>query len=167
MPRSRRRACRSTDYVQCGRNAGTRHTGAVEARFDQASAEAAEARGDWATAIAMVSGFSECYSRDHDRHNAHLWHMELLVKAGRLHELAEHAKADVHARRRLDRFLYEEGRDSELRQRALRGDRTALYFLVRLLRARGEQLAAQQAVADIDTTDTYAIELAHRPLADG
>jgi hypothetical protein len=64
----------------------------MEAPFDQASAEAAEGRGDWAVAIAMVSGFSECYSRDHYRHNAHLWHMELLVKAGLLHELAELAQ---------------------------------------------------------------------------
>ncbi|MEH1129510.1 hypothetical protein [Micromonospora sp. CPCC 206061] len=139
----------------------------MEARFDQASAEAAEAHGDWATAIAMVSGFAECYSRDHHRHNAHMWHMELLVKAGFLHELAEHAKTDVHAQRRLDRYLYEEGRDSELRQRGQRGDKTALYFLVRLLRARGEQTAAQQAVADIDPTDAFAIELAHQPLAGG
>ncbi|MEU5943714.1 hypothetical protein ABZ807_32210 [Micromonospora sp. NPDC047548] len=143
----------------------------MEAPFDRASAEAAEGRGDWATAIAMVSGFSECYSRDHYRHDAHLWHMELLVKAGLLHELAELAKTDVHARRRLDRFLYEEGRDSELRRRAERGDKTALYLLVRLLRARGdargEQTVAQQAVADIDAADTYAIELANQPLADG
>ncbi|GAA3755203.1 hypothetical protein GCM10022225_44950 [Plantactinospora mayteni] len=136
----------------------------MEAPFDQTSAEAAEGRGDWATAIAMVSGFSECYSRDYYRHDAHLWHMELLVKAGLLHELAELAKTDVHARRRLDRFLYEEGHDSELRRRAERGDKTALYFLVRLLRARGEQTAAQQAVADIDATDTHAIELANQPL---
>jgi len=79
--------------------------------------------------------------------------------------LAELAKTDVHARRRLDRFLYEEGRDSELRRRAEHGDKTALYLLVRLLRARGEQTAAQQAVADIDATDTYAIELANQDVA--
>jgi hypothetical protein len=139
----------------------------VHWRSEQALAEAAERRGDWATAIALVSGFAECYSRDHDRHNAHLWHMELLVKAGLLHDLAEHAATDVHARRRLDKFLYEEGRDNELLQRAQRGDKTALYLLVRLLRARGEQTAAEQAIADIDPTDTYAVELAHRPLADG
>jgi hypothetical protein len=83
---------RNTDRAQCGQNVGTRHTVAMEAPFDQASAEAAEGRGDWAVAIAMVSGFSECYSRDHYRHNAHLWHMELLVKAGLLHELAELAQ---------------------------------------------------------------------------
>ncbi|BCJ69407.1 hypothetical protein [Polymorphospora rubra] len=139
----------------------------MEAPFDQASAEAAEERGDWATAIAVVSGFAECYSRDHYRHHAHLWHMELLVKAGLLHELAELAETDVHARRRLDRFLYEEDRDGELRRRAEHGDKTALYLLVRLLRARGEQRVAQQAVADIGATDTYAIELANQPLADG
>ncbi|MFB6394616.1 hypothetical protein AAFH96_16095 [Polymorphospora sp. 2-325] len=124
-------------------------------------------RGDWATAIAVVSGFAECYSRDHYRHNTHLWHMKLLVKAGLLDELADLAETDVHARRQLDRFLYEEGRDVELRRRAERGDKTALYFLVRLLRAQGEQMVAQQAVADIDATDIHAIELANQPLADG
>ncbi|MGW0434504.1 hypothetical protein ACWDV4_18440 [Micromonospora sp. NPDC003197] len=80
-------------------------------RFDQVSAEAAERRGDWATAIAIVSEFAECYSRDPNRHDAHLWHMDLLVKAGLLRELVDQAESDVHARRRLDRFLYEEGRD--------------------------------------------------------
>jgi hypothetical protein len=43
-----------------------------------------------------------------------------------------------------------------------RGDKAALYLLVRLLRVRGEQTAAQQAVADIDAGDTYAIELANQ-----
>ncbi|MFE0591060.1 hypothetical protein [Micromonospora echinospora] len=106
-------------------------------RFDQASAEAAEARGDWATAIAIVSEFAECHSHDPYRHNAHLWHMDLLVKAGLLRELADRAEIDVHARRRLGRFLYEEGHDDELRERAQRGDKIALYLLVRLLRDRG------------------------------
>ena len=82
----------------------------MEARLNRSSASAAEARGDWATVIAMVGGYAECNSVDHDRHNAHLWHMELLVKAGLLRELAELAQADVHARRRLDRFPCEEGR---------------------------------------------------------
>ncbi|WP_407567186.1 hypothetical protein [Polymorphospora sp. A560] len=89
------------------------------------------------------------------------------MKAGLLDELADLAETDVHARRQLDRFLYEEGRDVELRRRAERGDKTALYFLVRLLRAQGEQMVAQQAVADIDATDIHAIELANQPLADG
>ena len=74
-------ARRGSDCAQCGRNVGTRHTVVMEAPFDQASVEAAEGRGDWAVAIAMVSKCSECYSRDHYRHKAHLWHMELLVKA--------------------------------------------------------------------------------------
>ncbi len=130
--------------------AQTRHTDGVDKRFDQALAEAAETRGDWAAAIAMVSEFAECYSPDHYRHDAHLWHMDLLAKAGLLHELAELAKSDVHARRRLDRSLYEQGRDDELHQRARWGDKTALYLLVRLLRTRGEHTAAQQVVADID-----------------
>jgi hypothetical protein len=143
------------------------HTGAVTIRFDHAAVEAAEARGDWVTAIAMVSEFAECYSADAYRHNAHLWHMDLLVKARLLRELGNRADIDVHARRRLDRFLYEEARDRELRNRAERGDKTALYLLVHLLRDRRGHQAAMQAVSDIDVTDTYAIELAHRPQANG
>ncbi|MFG3421007.1 hypothetical protein [Micromonospora sp. NPDC048063] len=134
----------------------------MTARFDQASAEAAEARGDWATAIALVSEFAECYSRDPYRHNAHLWHMDLLAKAGLLRELVDRAEMDVHARRHLDRFLYEEGHDGVLRERAQRGDKTALYLLVRLLHDRGGPAAAMQAIADIDVNDTYAIKLALR-----
>ncbi|GGN63676.1 hypothetical protein GCM10010112_23140 [Actinoplanes lobatus] len=134
--------------------------------FDQASAEAAEARGDWDAAIAEVSQFAECYSPDYHRHHAHLWHMDLLAKAGRLHELADLAENDVHARRRLDRFLFEEGRDSDLRQRAERGDKTALYLLVRLLRGQGKYGAATQAVLDIDEPNSYAAELARHQLND-
>lgn len=138
----------------------------VTAWFDQASAEAAEARGDWTTAIALVGEFAECYSHDPYRHNAHLWHMDLLVKAGLLHELVDRAEIDVHARRQLNRFLYEEGRDGVLHERAQRGDKIALYLLARLLRDRGGSAAAMQAIADIDMTNTYAIELAHRPQSD-
>ncbi|WP_422741462.1 hypothetical protein ACN27B_22510 [Micromonospora sp. WMMD754] len=71
--------------------------------FDRAAAEAAQERGDWTTAIALVEAYAECYSRDPDRHDAHLWHLDLLVRAGRLGELAGLAGTDVHARRRLDR----------------------------------------------------------------
>ncbi|MGW5517146.1 hypothetical protein [Nocardia africana] len=124
---------------------------------------AAEARCDWDAAISAVSVAAECYSADHNRHDAHLWHMDLLAKARRLDELATRGETDVHARRRLDRFLYEDGRDCDLRQRALHGDKTALYFLVRLLRHRGEKAAAQQVVAEIDRTDKYALELARKP----
>ncbi|MEV0569562.1 hypothetical protein [Dactylosporangium sp. NPDC050588] len=106
--------------------------------FDHAAAEAAEACGDWATAIELVSEYAEPYSPDHHRHNAHLWHMDLLAKAGLLTELADRADNDVHARRRLDRFLFEEGNAGELRRRADRGDKTALHLLVRLLRGRGQ-----------------------------
>ena len=73
--------------------------------FDHAAAEAAQDRGDWSAAIAIVGEFAQCYSGDYHRHNAHLWHMDLLVKAGLLQELADRAKTDVHARRRLNRFL--------------------------------------------------------------
>lgn len=135
----------------------------MTAQFDGASADAAEARGDWASAIAVVAGFAKCYSPDHHRHDAHLWHMDLLVKAGLLRELADRAETDVHARRRLNRFLYEEGRDDALRERAQAGDKTAQYLLVRLLRDRGEYEAAGQVIVDIDVTNSYAIELAHRP----
>ncbi|MEU2036691.1 hypothetical protein [Nocardia amamiensis] len=84
------------------------------------------------------------------------------MKAGRIDELATLAETDVHARRRLDRFLYENGCDGDLRQRAQRGDKAALYFLVKLLRRRGEQTAAQQVVDEIDPADQYALELATR-----
>lgn len=140
--------------------ADPRHTEIVENWFE--AARAAEARCDWDAAISAVKTFEECYSVDHNRHDAHLWHMDLLVKARHLDELAARGKNDVHARRRLDRFLYGDGRDHDLRQRALHGDKLALYFLVRLLHQRGEQAAAQQAVTEIDGTDKYALELAMR-----
>ncbi|GIF41674.1 hypothetical protein [Actinoplanes xinjiangensis] len=77
--------------------------------FDQAAAEAAEAAGDWSVAIALVGAYAECYSRDPHRHNAHLWHIDLLARAGRLTDLAEFAVTDVHARRRLQRLRAEPG----------------------------------------------------------
>ncbi|MEU1432439.1 hypothetical protein ABZ412_35770 [Nocardia sp. NPDC005746] len=126
------------------------------------AARAAESRGDWGAAISVVSAAAECCSADADTHNAHLWLMDLLAKAERIDELATLAEADVHARRRLDRFLYENGRDDDLRQRAHLGDKTALYYLVKLLRRRGEQTAAQQVVDEIDPADQYALELATR-----
>ncbi|MBB2943217.1 hypothetical protein FB565_002930 [Actinoplanes lutulentus] len=81
----------------------------MNAPFDQATAEAAEAAEDWSTAIFLVSAYAECYSKDHHRHNAHLWHIDLLAKAGRLKDLAELAVTDVHARRRLHRLESEPG----------------------------------------------------------
>ena len=123
---------------------------------------AAEFRCDWGAAISVVSAAAECCSADADMHNAHLWHMDLLAKAGRIDELATLAETDVHARRRLDRFLYENGCDDDLRQRAQRGDKAALYNLVKLLRQRGEQTGAQQVVDEIDPADQYALELATR-----
>ncbi|MGI5175795.1 hypothetical protein ACQEVZ_05620 [Dactylosporangium sp. CA-152071] len=89
--------------------------------------------------------------------------MDLLAKAGRLDELARRGESDRCARRRLDRLLYEQGRGSDLRHRAERGDKTAFYVLVRLLRDRGDETVARQAVADIDQTDVYATQLAHEP----
>ena len=65
----------------------------------------AEDHGDWDRAISAVSAVAECYSADDWRHNAHLWHMDLLARAGRLDELAALGQDDVHARRRLKRQL--------------------------------------------------------------
>jgi hypothetical protein len=127
--------------------------------------QAAEDRCDWDEAIAVISSIAECDSHDYVLHNAHLWHMDLLAKAGQLDELAIRGETDRHALRRLDWMLYEEGRAGELRDRAERGDKYALYLLVRLLRGRGEQAAAQQAVAAIDEANTYAMQLAYEPLA--
>ncbi|ONI81595.1 hypothetical protein ALI144C_20045 [Actinosynnema sp. ALI-1.44] len=124
---------------------------------------ASEKRGDWDKAITVVGSVAECSSPDPYLHDAHLWHMDLLAKAGRLDELARWGERDRCARRRLDRLLYEQGRDSELRHRADCGDKTAFYKLVCLLRDRGDQKAARQTVADIDPTDTYATHLALEP----
>ncbi|GLW64141.1 hypothetical protein Arub01_23850 [Actinomadura rubrobrunea] len=126
---------------------------------------AAEEQGDWDTAISLIRSVAECDSPDDLKADAHLWHMDLLARAGRLDELATRGETDRHAQRRLDRLLYEEDRDSELRHRALHGDKYALYLLVRLLRERGEQAAAQRAVAEIDETNAYAWQLANEPSA--
>ncbi|MFI8184264.1 hypothetical protein OG539_40345 [Actinacidiphila glaucinigra] len=75
--------------------------------FEQA--RAAEQARDWDTAIALVSAHAECYARDHHMHSNHLWHMDLLVRAERFPELAELARTDVHARRRLNSSLGERG----------------------------------------------------------
>jgi hypothetical protein len=69
------------------------------------AAQSAEQRGDLDQAIELVGAAAECYSRDPYLHNAHLWHLDLLARAGRLEELARLGERDVHARRRLDRAL--------------------------------------------------------------
>ncbi|MEV0393532.1 hypothetical protein [Polymorphospora rubra] len=97
------------------------------------TARAAEERGDWDRAILVVSGVAECYSSDYARHDAHLWHMDLLARAGRRVELAALGRRDVHARRRLNRLLFEEGRAEELWQRARSGDGGARHLLGRLV----------------------------------
>ncbi|MFI0352526.1 hypothetical protein [Actinomadura sp. 9N407] len=71
-------------------------------------AQAAEERGDLDEAISVIESVAECYSRDSFLHNAHLWHMDLLARAGRVEELAMRAKTDVHASRRLERLSREE-----------------------------------------------------------
>ncbi|WP_203993158.1 hypothetical protein [Virgisporangium aurantiacum] len=76
------------------------------------AAQAAEQRGDLHKAIELVGSVAECYSRDPYLHNAHLWHLDLLARAGRLDELASLGESDVHARRRLDRALRDMDRDT-------------------------------------------------------
>ncbi|SCE57420.1 DUF6879 family protein [Streptomyces sp. CB02613] len=81
-------------------------------------AQAAEQVSDWDTAISLVSAHAECYSIDSHAHGNHLWHMDLLARAERFDQLAELAVTDVHARRRLNRSLHEQGHQ-------LRADRTS------------------------------------------
>ncbi|MFF7215193.1 hypothetical protein ACFZAU_32415 [Streptomyces sp. NPDC008238] len=60
--------------------------------MDWFEAEAAEERRDRDAAIALVGVHAECCSPDPYRHNSHLWHMDLLLRAGRLPQLAELAR---------------------------------------------------------------------------
>lgn len=69
----------------------------------------AEERGDYDEAITVLSAVAECYSADYERHNAHLWHLDLLARAGRHVELRALGGHDAHARRRLSRLLAEDG----------------------------------------------------------
>lgn len=125
--------------------------------FEQA--QAAERREDWNTAIALVSAHAECFSADYNRHDSHLWHMDLLVRAGRLSELAARASTDVHARRRLNRSLRERGMEAALSDRARDGDRHALYVLVQLLCETGRVQEARQVVEDFGPDNQYAQEI--------
>ncbi|MCX4539063.1 hypothetical protein [Streptomyces sp. NBC_01565] len=122
-------------------------------------ARAAEQFEDWDTAIALVSARAECYSADHNAHDSHLWHMDLLVCAERFTELTELALRDVHARRKLNRSLHEREMDAELRNRAKDGDRGALYHLVHLLCETDRLQEACQAVQEMGPEDEYAHQL--------
>ncbi|MFE1949850.1 hypothetical protein ACFW9D_05210 [Streptomyces sp. NPDC059524] len=117
---------------------------------------AAEEAGDWDAAIALVSVHAECYSVDHTAHDHHLWHMDLLARAGRLAELKDLARVDVHARRRLNRELRDRGLEDKLHERAAGGDRDALYTLVRLLCGTGRTERAREAVTEIAPEDQHA-----------
>jgi hypothetical protein len=128
--------------------------------FEQA--RSAERRRDWDAAIALVSAQADCYSTDHCRHDNHLWHMDLLARAGRLSELTERALTDVHARRRLNRSLRERGMEAALRNRAKDGDRGALYVLVRLLCETSRAQEAHQAVQEFGPDDHYAHQIMAR-----
>ncbi|MCX5404507.1 hypothetical protein OHA37_11510 [Streptomyces sp. NBC_00335] len=120
---------------------------------------AAERRGDWDAAIGMVPVHAECYSTDSSAHAHHLWHMDLLVRAGRFTELADLALTDVHARRRLNKSLRDRRMAEALSERAGGGDRGALYHLVELLCETGRAPEASRAVRDFAPEDAYAQEL--------
>ncbi|MFI6874582.1 hypothetical protein ACIBL6_14175 [Streptomyces sp. NPDC050400] len=128
--------------------------------FEQASA--AETAGDWDIAIDLVSARAECYSTDYSAHGNHLWHMDLLVRAQRLDELAERARSDVHARRRLNRALRDQGMEAALHRRASGGDRDAFYQLVRLLCGTSQLDRARGAVEEIDAENQHAWEILAR-----
>lgn len=120
------------------------------------AARAAADRGDWDEAIAIVSSVAECYSRDHNRHVAHLWHMHLLARAERLDELTLLAESDVHARRQLDRALYHARDTLGLRHRAENGDKFALYKLLNALCDQGEHTTAQRVALELASANAYA-----------
>ncbi|WP_330461612.1 hypothetical protein OIB37_34930 [Streptomyces sp. NBC_00820] len=122
-------------------------------------AQEAERDQNWDVAIALVTAHAECVSVDPYRHNNHLWHMDLLARAERLPELAELALTDAHARRRLNRAFRRRGMVPELRSRARKGDRDALYVLVRLLCETDRAQEASQAVQDYGPEDQYAREI--------
>ncbi|MFD9381398.1 hypothetical protein ACFWBH_38845 [Streptomyces sp. NPDC059999] len=121
-------------------------------------AEAAERLGDWDAAIGLVSARAECHA-DSSAHGNHLWHMDLLASAERFAELADLARTDIHARRRLNRALGERGMDTALRRRAEEGDRGALFHLVRLLCATDRTPEAARTVREIAPDHAYALRL--------
>ncbi|MGW2588745.1 hypothetical protein ACWCXC_00515 [Streptomyces sp. NPDC001515] len=122
--------------------------------FEQA--EEAERLRDWDTALTLVSARAECFSDDHSLHGNHLWHMDLLVAAGRFQELAELALTDAHARRRLNRGLRDRRLEPALRGRAEQGDPDALYVFLRLLCETDRVPEAHRTVRDIAPDNAYA-----------
>ncbi|WP_392676655.1 hypothetical protein [Streptomyces sp. LN785] len=125
-------------------------------------ARAAEQLQDWDVAIALVSAHAECFSDDPDMHDNHLWHMDLLTRAGRIPELTERALTDKHARRRLNRSLRERAMEAALRDRAEGGDHDALYVLIRLMCETSRVQEAQKVVQDIGPEDQYARQIVAR-----
>ncbi|MFF4898211.1 hypothetical protein [Streptomyces sp. NPDC001068] len=128
--------------------------------FEQA--RAAEQLRDWDAAITLVSAHAECYSSDHHMHGNHLWHMELLARAKRFTELTELGLTDVHARRRLNRSLRDQGMEAALRSRAKDRDPDALYVLVRLLCEANRVQEAHQVAQDFGPEDQYAHRIVAR-----
>ncbi|GAA1932670.1 hypothetical protein [Kitasatospora viridis] len=135
--------------------------------FEQA--REAEQLRDWDTAISLVSARAVCSSADYHAHDVHLWHMDLLVGAGRFAELAELARTDSHARRRLNKALRARGDVAGLRERVEAGDGSALYGLVQLLCETGRIEEAERAVRDLGPENEYAQQTLERfrPSPDG
>ncbi|GHB28007.1 MULTISPECIES: hypothetical protein [Streptomyces] len=92
--------------------------------------------------IALISAHAECLFDDPDRHGNHLWHTDLLTRAGRIAELAERAVTGKHAGRRLNRSLRELAMESVLRDRAEGGDHDAPYVSVRLMQEAEKMVQA-------------------------
>ncbi|BEL06454.1 hypothetical protein Q0Z83_046450 [Actinoplanes sichuanensis] len=138
------------------------------------AADQAAERGDYAAAIEMyVSVLAEFptaahraaldEAQNHAVYEAKLGRLDALARSGRLDELTALAETDHQARRRLDRQLHQEGRADELRARAVDGDRTALYLLIRILRDRDEDDAARRVVQELAPDNVSARELAYGP----
>ncbi|KDN81085.1 hypothetical protein [Kitasatospora cheerisanensis] len=60
-----------------------------------------------------MSARAECYSADPALHNNHLWHLDLLARAGRVPDLEHLALTDRHALRRLTRLLRDRAADNQ------------------------------------------------------
>ncbi|WP_146246524.1 hypothetical protein [Actinoplanes xinjiangensis] len=151
--------------------AGSRDTELGEPFSTLRMADRAVEQGDYTAAIEFYASISAEYSsaarqatldesRQHAVYEAHLGYLNALAHAGRLDELAALAETDNQARRRLDHQLYHEGRADDLQARAVKGDRSALYLLIHLLRARGEDDRARQAVQDLAPDNKHARKLA-------
>ncbi|MEV5577101.1 DUF6879 family protein [Streptomyces parvus] len=125
-------------------------------------AQAAEQVNDWDRAVSLVSAHAECPSNDSNAHGNHLWHMDLLVRAERFDQLAELAVTDVHALRRLNRSLHEQGHQL-LADRTSKGatrqariiDLDEFEGLFRTFGHSAWRLETRRRYASDEATDTY------------